>query len=95
MSQPHALIVDDEADIRELVAQLGREGARRIYVDGAAVIQQFWAAGLVDELTISLVPLALGAGVRLFASGELERSLRLERCQSWPSGLVQLRYGLV
>jgi dihydrofolate reductase len=37
---------------------------------GAATINQYLAAGLVDELDISLAPLILGAGERLFAGLE-------------------------
>ena len=33
---------------------------------GATVVQQYLAAGLVDEILISLVPVFLGAGTRLF-----------------------------
>ncbi len=33
---------------------------------GAGVAKQFLAAGLIDEITIHLVPVFLGAGVRLF-----------------------------
>ena len=33
---------------------------------GAAAVQQYLAAGLVDEMLISLVPIFLGAGTRLF-----------------------------
>ena len=33
---------------------------------GAATIQQLLNAGLLDELTIDLAPVLLGAGVRLF-----------------------------
>ncbi|TML67639.1 MAG: dihydrofolate reductase [Actinobacteria bacterium] len=33
---------------------------------GANVVQQYLAAGLLDELTISLVPIFLGGGTRLF-----------------------------
>ena len=42
-------------------------GDRDISVGGgASTIQQFIAAGLIDELQIHLVPLLLGQGVRLF-----------------------------
>jgi dihydrofolate reductase len=75
-----------------LVERLGREGAARIYVDGGAVIQQFLAAGLIDDLTISVVPVLLGAGVRLFAGAEPEHRMVLEQARSWPTGLVQIRY---
>lgn len=76
----------------ELLAQLGAEGARRVYVDGGQVISQFLRAGLVDELTLSVIPTILGRGIRLF-QGELpRRALRLASSHVFPSGLVQLRY---
>ena len=33
---------------------------------GADVLRQFLAAGLVDELTLTISPVVLGAGKRLF-----------------------------
>jgi dihydrofolate reductase len=50
-------------------------GAKQVHVmGGAEVIRQALAAGLVDELTIIIAPLTLGAGKRLFEgfSGSLE-----------------------
>ncbi len=81
-------------DVEALVRQLGENGVRRIYVDGGEVIQQFLKAGLIDDMTISVIPILLGSGIRLFAGGEPEVRLMLESSQSWPSGLVQLRYQL-
>jgi dihydrofolate reductase len=76
----------------ELLAALHAEGARRVYVDGGQVISRFLRDGLVDELTISIVPTLLGHGIRLF-QGELpRRPLRLAGSHAYPSGLVQLRY---
>jgi len=76
----------------EVVARLERDGARHLYVDGGAVVSQFLAAGLLDDLTISVVPAVLGQGVRLFQGALPERALRLESSRDFPSGLVQLRY---
>ena len=45
-----------------LLQQLEAEGARHIYVDGGAVIRGFLAAHLLDHLTVSVVPVLLGAG---------------------------------
>jgi dihydrofolate reductase len=78
----------------EVLAALHAEGARRVYVDGGQVISRFLREGLVDELTLSIVPTLLGSGIRLF-QGELpRRALRLASSRAYPSGLVQLRYTL-
>jgi dihydrofolate reductase len=76
--------------IAELVPRLA--GATRVYVDGGKIVQQFLAANLVDDVTISVIPIVLGAGIRLFEGGEGEHRLDLESHQTWPTGLVQLRY---
>jgi len=75
-----------------LIEKLAAEGARRIYVDGGHVIQEFLAARLIDDMTISITPILLGSGIRLFAGGEGEHHLSLEATRSWPTGLTQLRY---
>lgn len=71
----------DGADVRttsgpvaEVVATLAAEGVTSAYVDGGDVIQQFLAADLLDDLTITVVPVLLGAGIRLF--GDLDEDLR-------------------
>jgi dihydrofolate reductase len=79
-------------DVAAVVARLGAQGVRRIYVDGGKVIQQFLAAGLIDELTISVIPVVLGAGVRLFAAGVGEHVLVVLGTRGWASGLVQTRW---
>ena len=55
-------------------------------------MSQFLAAGLLDELTVSILPVVLGAGIPLFQGTGPERWLALRGHQVWPSGLVQLRY---
>ena len=79
-------------DVRDLVAKLTAEGVRRAYVDGGNVIRAFMAAGLIDDVTLSLIPVVLGDGIRLFDRGVGEHGLELAGTQSWPTGLVQLRY---
>jgi dihydrofolate reductase len=76
----------------ELAARLEREGARRVYVDGGAVIRQFLAADLIDDLTISVIPVVLGAGIPLFGPGTPEVPIALDGVEAFPSGLVQVRY---
>jgi dihydrofolate reductase len=77
---------------RALAERLEREGVRRVYLDGGALIRSFLREGLVEELTIDVVPLILGSGRPLFATGLPEVPLRFVESKSYPSGLVQIRY---
>jgi dihydrofolate reductase len=63
-----------------------------IYVDGGVLIRQFMATGLIDELTVTIVPVVLGAGSPLFAGLPVRRRLRLVGSRSYASGLVSLDY---
>ena len=63
-------------DPAPLLARLAAEGVERVYVDGGAVIRQLMDAGLIDDLTLSIVPVVLGDGIRLFQPGMAERRLQ-------------------
>ncbi len=80
--------------ISELLDQLGVSGARNVYVDGGATISAAISAGVLDRLTVSIIPIVLGAGRPLFRLARGDVPLRLESARNWPSGLVQLVYGL-
>jgi dihydrofolate reductase len=57
---------------------------------GAQAIQQYLAAGLVDEFRISVSPILLGAGERLFDN---VGDLRVEQVESVPApGVTHLKY---
>jgi len=77
---------------RELVRELKRRGARHIYLDGGATIQRFLRAGLVDEMTITTIPVLIGEGLPLF--GALDRDVKLEliKSRSFKNGFVQNQY---
>jgi dihydrofolate reductase len=78
-------------DIGTLIAQAKEAaGAGDVYLDGGALVRQALAAGLVDELCLTILPVILGRGVRLFDG--LEQSTLLEftgQCRS-AGGMVQL-----
>jgi len=83
-----------DGPVPALAEKLGAEGVNHAYIDGGNVIQQFLAAKLVDEVTLSIIPVLLGAGIRLFAKDAPEQTLVLEESRSWPTGLTQVRYRL-
>jgi dihydrofolate reductase len=61
---------------------------------GADVINQYLAAGLVDEVELHIVPLILGGGARLFDG--LGPDLRLEQVRAIEApGVTHLKYRVV
>jgi dihydrofolate reductase len=68
-------------------------GGRDVAIGGGgSVAQQYLAAGLLDEVTLHLVPTLLGAGVRLF-DGVTPVALEQTRAVEAP-GVVHLTYRL-
>jgi dihydrofolate reductase len=63
-----------------------------LYLDGGALIRAFLDVGLVDELTVSVIPVILGEGTPLFAGVSSRRTLELQDVEQFDDGLVQLRY---
>jgi len=47
------------AEPRDLLRRLASEGATHIYIDGGVTIQHFLAAGLIDEITLTRIPVLL------------------------------------
>jgi dihydrofolate reductase len=61
---------------------------------GADIINQYLAAGLVDELELSIVPLLLGAGARLLEG--VGPDLRLEQVRAIEApGVTHVKYRVV
>jgi dihydrofolate reductase len=61
---------------------------------GAEVIRQYLAAGLVDEMSISIVPQLLGGGERLFEGVGPGLALEQVRAIDAP-GVTHIRYRVV
>lgn len=79
-------------DLAALFERLAREGSERVYIDGGTIVAQALAAGLVDEITVSVIPMLLGEGVALSPNIGKDVHLVLVGHEAYESGLVQLRY---
>jgi len=78
-----------------LVARLSSQGMKHLYIDGGQTIQRFLADALIDEVTITRIPVLLGAGRPLF--GPLSSDVRLEHVstRAYDFGFVQSKYRVV
>ena len=62
-------------------------------VGGAMLCQSFLRLGLVDEIRLSIMPVLLGDGVRLFGNSSAETRWRLKDVVAYKTGVVELLYG--
>jgi dihydrofolate reductase len=77
-------------ELEELVRSLSVSGKRRIYVDGGQTIQSFLRARLIDEITVTTIPVLLGGGIPLFGELGLTVAVRLDRSQAFEKTSAQL-----
>lgn len=80
-------------NLAELVHQLKCGNGNNIYCDGGAVtVNGLIQNDLIDEYIISIVPVLVGIGTRLFREGNPEQLLELVQTKTFDTGLVQLHY---
>ncbi len=78
--------------LQVLLERLSGQGVTHVYVDGGATIQSFLAQSLIDEITITRVPIILGDGIPLF--GPMKKDLKLTHVETkaYDFGFVQTTY---
>jgi dihydrofolate reductase len=80
-------------DLSELVTRLKQQEGKHIFCDGGAeVVHMLLKEKLIDEMIISIIPVTLGDGIRLFKDGRPQMPLELVTSTSFYTGLVQLHY---
>ncbi len=80
-------------DLKQLVTTLKSKSGKNIYCDGGAeIVQQLLNLDLIDEITISIIPVLLGKGIRLFDKTYPQQKLKLIESKSFLKGLTQLHY---
>lgn len=80
-------------NLSELVHKLKSENGKNIYCDGGAeIINEFLKTDLIDEFIISVIPILLGDGTRLFRDGRPEQTLEFVSAKTFDTGLMQLHY---
>ncbi len=80
-------------DIEELINNLKKEGGKNIYCDGGGeIVKLLMENNLIDEYIVSVVPVILGDGKRLFIGETPRVNLKAMPIKQFESGLVQLHY---
>jgi dihydrofolate reductase len=81
-----------QGTVEALVAHLGEASFRHLYVDGGRTIQGILRAGVLDDITITVIPVLLGTGRPLFGPMPHDVELTLLRSRAYEFGFVQSTY---
>jgi dihydrofolate reductase len=79
-------------DARPLVQDLRQKDKNTWLVGGSSLISQFINDGLLDEMTITIVPKLIGKGIPLFQEIREIRQIQLSSSKNYKNGVVQLSY---
>jgi dihydrofolate reductase len=83
-------------DLETLVAERLAPRFRNIWLAGGAMLcQSFLELGLVDEIRLTIAPVLLGDGLRLFGDSLKEERWTLKNVAAYKNGFVELTYGAV
>jgi dihydrofolate reductase len=87
----NARLADD--GVAEEVERLRAQTAADLAVGGAGLAASAIALGLVDEFSLFVIPVVLGAGTPYFPPSGARIELELLETRTFPRGVVYLRYG--
>lgn len=76
----------------DVLRKIHEKGYLRLYIDGGTTIQRFLEADLIDQMIITIMPVLLGGGPRLFST--LPQALRWKcvRSEVFLQQIVQTHY---
>ncbi|MBT3253206.1 MAG: dihydrofolate reductase [Candidatus Marinimicrobia bacterium] len=94
--QPPPHILPDGAKVdftrgspEDLIGQFKSAGDMHIYLDGGNVVQQFLAAGCIDDIILTQVPVLLGKGISLFKEELPENMWIVKNVTNYSNGFIQ------
>ncbi len=80
-------------DLTKLVQRLKSENGKNIYCDGGAeIVNELMKNDLIDEYIISIIPILVGNGTKLFKDGRPEQNIELVNTKTFDTGLIQVHY---
>lgn len=75
-----------------VLQDLAARGSKHVYLDGGRAIQSFFLENLVDEMTLTTIPILLGDGISLFGKIRNDVSLSHVKTHAYKNGFVQTKY---
>lgn len=96
-ASPYPYVEFYSGDLEKLAETLkDQDSDKHIMIDGGAdLINELSRLKLIDEWVISIIPIILGGGVKLFKDRCPEQALKLINSQAYRTGLIQLKYEVI
>ncbi|PKQ18441.1 MAG: hypothetical protein CVT68_03360 [Actinobacteria bacterium HGW-Actinobacteria-8] len=89
----HTAVTAVEGDIDHLIEDaLAAAAGKDVYVDGGRMVRATLAAGLLDQLVVTMLPVVLGAGIPLFDATVPRTDLTVVDVVKYADGFVQIHY---
>ena len=75
------------------IAKLKNDSEKGVWlVGGGTLITSFLNLGAIDEMTLSIIPIILGKGIRLFPNEPKETQFKLTGHEVFETGILNLVY---
>ncbi|MDH5796123.1 MAG: dihydrofolate reductase family protein [Anaplasmataceae bacterium] len=76
----------------EIINNLQQNNIQHIYIDGGKVIQSFLKLNLINEITITQIPILLGSGIPLFSKLNNDIYLSVISSKLYKNDLIKNHY---
>jgi dihydrofolate reductase len=78
--------------VEDILHTIHEKGFEQLYIDGGRTIQGLLQADLIDEMTITTIPVLLGGGIPLFGALSSPLAFRCVETKHYLNSIVQGRY---
>ncbi|MCP4766382.1 MAG: dihydrofolate reductase [Gammaproteobacteria bacterium] len=84
-----------QGDPKAMVSRIEDAGTKHLWlVGGGKLATQFLRAKLIDRLIVSIIPVALGAGIHLFEGLDAKHWFTHEQTETRSGGIIELHYSM-
>lgn len=81
-----------KGELSDVLDHIKSKGHHSLYIDGGKTIQSFLKEELIDELTITIIPVLLGGGTPLFGSIDKVQRFKCFETKRYLDQVVQHRF---
>ncbi|APG59869.1 diacylglycerol kinase [Christiangramia salexigens] len=81
-----------KGNLIDILNKIHEKGYYRLYIDGGTTIRNFLKEDLIDEMTLTTIPILLGGGTSLFSELPNEMKFELIGTKTYLNQIIQNHY---